>query len=303
MADASAETQLESPIRTGDRFGGAMQKMLAGLNETLSTAKDTSHQVATASEQTSSASAAISQGAIQQVSSLSSIASAVTEIDSQAKSNAENATLANQTAEKVRDLSTRGKEQMDGTMKAMESIHSESREISRVVKVIDGIAFQTNLLELNAAVEAARSGTHGKGFAVVAAEVRNLATRSAQAAKETSDLIERTGKRTEAGLAVAAETSRSFESMEGDIANVALLLSQIAAASNEQATGVGEVAQGIGQIEQATHASSSNAEETAAAARQLAELAEELQKSIDRFQLNAAGTPGRGAPRRLTGRT
>jgi methyl-accepting chemotaxis protein len=167
----------------------------------------------------------------------------------------------------------------------MEQITNNSEEVQKVVKVIDEIAFQTNLLALNAAVEAARAGQHGKGFAVVAEEVRNLAARSATAAKETSELIDGSNRQIQEGADVANQTSEGLNQIAEYVLKTTDLVTEIAKASNEQAQGASQISEGLNQIDQVTQQSTANAEETASVCQEMSQQAVRLQKLVKRFQL------------------
>jgi methyl-accepting chemotaxis protein len=272
-----------------DRLGQAMETMIRSLRDVISRASDGAIQVASASQQVSNASQSLSQGATEQAASVEEISSTMTEIGAQTKTNAENAAQANQLSSSAKGSSDRGKEQMESTVQAMSEINQASQEIARIIKVIDDIAFQTNLLALNAAVEAARAGKHGKGFAVVAEEVRNLASRSAKAAKETADLIEASKKKVAVGLELATGTAESFKDIVAGIVKVADLVAEISAASNEQAGAVGQVTQGVTQIDRVTQQNTASAEEVASSAEELASQAEELHRLMAHFKLPGAG--------------
>jgi methyl-accepting chemotaxis protein len=275
-------------INSKDEIGNlakSFEKMVSNMNDVLSNVSSSSEQVASGSGQVSDSSMALSQGATEQASSIEELTASLEEISSQTKLNAQNANQANELATSAKENAVQGDSQMKDMLKAMEDINESSTSISKIIKVIDDIAFQTNILALNAAVEAARAGQHGKGFAVVAEEVRNLAARSANAAKETTDMIEGSIKKTEDGTKIAKETAGALNKIVTGIDKVASLINDIAIASNEQATGITQISQGINQVSQVVQNNSATSEESAAASEELTTQAVILKDMVDRFKL------------------
>jgi len=268
-----------------DVLGQALQTMVISLNEVLGEVNSSSMQVAAGTSQVSDSSQALSQGATEQAASLEEISSSLTELAAQTKTNAENASQANQLAVGAREKAESGNDQMQEMIGAMSEISSSSKEIAKIIKAIDEIAFQTNLLALNAAVEAARAGKHGKGFAVVAQEVRNLAGRSAKAAQETTELIEGAVKTVESGMEIVNRTASALSEIVDGSVKVADLVGEIASASNEQANGIYQINQGLSQVDQVTQQNTATAEETASASEELSGQAMQLKHLVSRFIL------------------
>ncbi|MGD0620901.1 MAG: methyl-accepting chemotaxis protein [Thermacetogeniaceae bacterium] len=262
---------------------------LASLNDIMNQVSVAADQVATGARQVSDSSQYLSQAATESASSLEEITASMHELTSQTNMNAENATQANQLAAQARVSAEKGEEQMSNMVKAMNDINESAASISKIIKAIDEIAFQTNLLALNAAVEAARAGKHGKGFTVVAEEVRNLAQRSAAAAKETAEMIEGSIKKTGVGTRIAEDTSRALEEIVSGATKVTDLIGEIASASKEQAQGIGQINQGLSQVDQVTQQVTASAEESASASEELSSQSLQLKQMLDKFNLRKQG--------------
>ncbi|KPJ97493.1 MAG: hypothetical protein AMJ60_11005 [Desulfobacterales bacterium SG8_35] len=280
--DLTVEVELASEK---DLLGNALKGMAKNLNEVLGQVKRTTEQVASGAVQVSNASQSQSQGATEQASSLEEISSSISEMAAQTKANAENANEANHLSGQAKNAAEKGNMQMQNMVNAMADINDAGQNISKIIKVIDEIAFQTNLLALNAAVEAARAGQHGRGFAVVAEEVRNLAARSAEAAKETAELIEGSVVKAKNGTEIANQTAESLKEIVAGIGKASDLVEEIAVASNEQAQGISQVNGGLGQVEQITQQNTANAEESASASEELSAQAEQLRVLLSNFKL------------------
>lgn len=273
------------PIGPEDTMGVALETLAENMNAAFRNIAMAADQVSTGSEQVSDTSIALSQGATEQASSVQQLSASMEEISAQTEQNADNANRANDLAGTAKTNAELGDRQMQEMVQAMQEISDASASIFKVIKVIDDIAFQTNILALNAAVEAARAGEAGKGFAVVAEEVRNLAARSADAARETTQMIEGSIQKTENGTQIAAETAHALKLIVEGIEQTADLVQNIAAASAQQATGIAQVNQGIMQVSHVVQTNAATSEESAAASEEMSGQAQLLKEMIARFKL------------------
>jgi len=269
-----------------DGLGRSMQRMQESLNEILTQVNVAVEQMASGSDQVSTAAQSLSQGATEQASSLEEISASANEIHSQSKQNAENAMTANQLAKQASQSAQQGNQQMKDLMGLLEKMTKSSEETKTIVKTIDDIAFQVNLLALNANVEAARAGKYGKGFAVVAEEVRNLAVRSATAVNETTRMVEESIRNIQDVNTTALKTGDQLNGILGNANKVADFLEEIAASSQEQAKAMGQINGGLDQIDQVTQSNTAAAEESASASEELSGQAQQLKVMISRFQLS-----------------
>lgn len=270
----------------------AVNRTLDSLNEILGQVGASVEQVKVGSGQVSIAAQDLSSGASESAASLEEITSTMTEIGSQTNKNAENAREAKHLSDESLTSAQTGNGQMKRMLQAMNDINESSVKISKIIKVIDEIAFQTNLLALNAAVEAARAGKHGKGFAVVAEEVRNLAARSAQAAKETTEMIGDSTHKVDTGTSIANETAKALEEIMSSTSKTSDLVNAIATASQEQANSVSQIVIALNQIDQVTQRNTAAAEESASVSEELSGQAVELSSMVRRFRLKGQEVAG-----------
>jgi methyl-accepting chemotaxis protein len=263
----------------------SLKEIIKSLNYTLSEVNAAAEQVASGAGQISQASLTLSQGAEEQAGSIEEVTSSLTEVSSQVKQNAVNANEANKLSLIAKNNAVKGNEHMKEMQQAMYDINTSSSNISKIIKVIDDIAFQTNILALNAAVEAARAGQYGKGFAVVAEEVRNLAQKSAGAAKDTTTMIEGSIEKVEAGTKIANNTAAALNEIVESITKTAELVDSIATASTEQAAAISQINQAVDQVSGVIQTNSATAEESASSSEELSSQADLLKQMVGRFKL------------------
>jgi len=294
VANALAKGDLTQTI-TKD-YHGTFGEVTAGVNGTVTNLKElvgdikvATDTINTASKEIAAGNSDLSQRTEEQASSLEETASSMEELTSTVKQNAENAKQANQLAIGASDVAGKGGAVVHEVVTTMDSINESSRKIVDIISVIDGIAFQTNILALNAAVEAARAGEQGRGFAVVASEVRNLAQRSAAAAKEIKTLIDDSVDKVEGGSKLVAQAGQTMEEIVTSIKRVTDIMSEITAASVEQSQGIEQVNQAITQMDEVTQQNAALVEQAAAAAESLEEQAQNLAVSVATFKVDESG--------------
>ena len=279
----------------------SLNRAVADLEGALLEVSSAASQVASASDQITAGAQSLAQGASEQASSIEEIAANLHEVTAMAQQSSQHARHAQQLSEAAQHSSEAGSESMHSLSQAVERIKDSSKRTAKMIRTIDEIAFQTNLLALNAAVEAARAGDAGKGFAVVADEVRALAIRAAEAAQQTSGLLEESQQHAEAGAALTTEVSRSFGEIASRSAEVTSVMREIAAATEQQREGVLQVNGAIEQMNDITQSVAANAEEAAASAEELTGQAGSMRTMVGRFTLAASSTASPGRSRAGTG--
>ena len=285
--DLSGSIHVERQDETGQLLN-ALERMQSSLVQTVRTVRQNAEGVASASSQIASGNADLSSRTEEQASALEETAASMEQLGSTVRQNADNARAANQMAVNASQVAAQGGAVVAEVVETMKGINHSSHQIADIISVIDSIAFQTNILALNAAVEAARAGEQGRGFAVVAGEVRTLAQRSAEAAKEIKALITTSVERVEQGTQLVDKAGTTMADIVSAIRRVTDLMAEISAASQEQSQGVAQVSEAVTQMDQATQQNAALVEESAAAAGSLRKQAQDLVQAVAVFQLPAS---------------
>lgn len=280
--DLTAEVPVCSPQ---DEIGSSLAQLVENFHSLVTTITEIVEQVNSGAKLVSDSSQILAQGASEQASTVEELTASLGQISQHTRLNAENAKQANALAQTAKANASQGNDQMKDMLNAMDEISLSSADIGKVIKVIEDIAFQTNILALNAAVEAARAGEKGKGFAVVAEEVRSLAGKSAEAAKETTAMIESSIKKVEAGTEIANRTAKALDEIVSQVDRAADFINSIAAASDEQAHSLEQINVGIGQVSQVTQANAATAQDSAAASEELSCQAVQLKENVGIFTI------------------
>ena len=283
-------------LSDADTMGKSMKQMIDTLNSMFAEIKASTNQVSTGSKQVADGAQMLAQGSTEQAASIQQLSSSIAEIAERTRKNAMTADKTAKLSTSIKDTAEKGSHQMDEMIMAVGEINDASRSISKIIKTIDDIAFQTNILALNAAVEAARAGQHGKGFAVVAEEVRNLASKSAEAAKDTGSMIQNSMEKAELGSRIAGETAESLKEIVSGINESSQLVAEIARSSEEQSMGISQINTGIDQVAQVVQQNSATAQESAAASQEMSGQSDMLQQLIGQFRLKEDGGMYPGLP-------
>jgi methyl-accepting chemotaxis protein len=285
-----SERDLDQEV-TRDYYGDfveikdALNGIIDALNDTMKEMNTVSGEVFSASNQVSDSAQVLAQGSTEQASTIEELLSTVNTVSDQIKLTAENAENADKKASGAKQGIEQSNEEMRNLIDAMDEISKSSEQVATIIKIIEDIAFQTNILALNAAVEAARAGASGKSFAVVADEVKSLANKSAEAAKNTSELIKNTLAAVENGKEITSRTADMLQNIVGEVETVAQLINDISDESNEQANAVEQIVSGLDQVSVVVQSNTASAEESAAVSRELASQSKRMQELVSSFKL------------------
>jgi methyl-accepting chemotaxis protein len=263
---------------------------LAKLSDFIIQIRDAADFIDSSSQEMASGNNNLSSRAEQQAASLEETAASMEQLASTVRNNADNTQQANQVVNSASRLAQKGGDVVQSAITAMQEINDSSNKIAEIISVIDEIAFQTNLLALNASVEAARAGEQGRGFSVVATEVRNLAQRSANAAKQSNDLIQNSMQKVRGGTAFVNETGAALTEIVNSVAQVGEIVSQIASASAEQTAGIDQVNQAVSQMDDITQQNAALAEQAAAGSIAMSEQSASMSKLLNFFKVSSKGT-------------
>jgi methyl-accepting chemotaxis protein len=293
IAQKVAQGDLSPMERSREAPAGSVLASLASMQESLAKivqeVRQSADSIATGSTQIATGNADLSQRTEEQASALEQTAATMDELAATVRRNADSASQANKLAQGASSIAMQGGSVVNDVVGTMKEINTSSKKISEIIGVIDGIAFQTNILALNAAVEAARAGEQGRGFAVVAGEVRSLAQRSAQAARETKNLISSSVAQVDQGSALVERAGRTMEEVVTAIRQVSDIVAEISSASLEQSEGVAQVGEAVSQMDQVTQQNAALVEESAAAAESLRSQSQHLVKAVEVFTLGSYG--------------
>jgi methyl-accepting chemotaxis protein len=267
-----------------DEVGKSLKAMIKALNNIFRQIHITVEEVNNGAEQLSQSSQHLSEGASDQAASLEEVSAALSQISEQVQSNNENVAQANKYSNQVKENAEKGSNQMDNMVKAINQINNSAGEIKKIVKVIDDIAFQTNLLSLNASIEAARVGKFGKGFAVVAESVRNLAAESKESVKETTEQVDKAIKNIEIGTELVNKTAEQFESIKKASIDVSEFVSDVSNSYQEQTRGIEQISTALNQVENVVQSNTANAEENASTSEELSLQAQTLKDMLAQFK-------------------
>jgi methyl-accepting chemotaxis protein len=283
--DLTVEADL---VSDRDTIGNAVNKMVGSLGHMFTEIRNVSGQVSTGIGQVATGAQTLAQATTEQASTVDRLSHSVGQVAEKTTANAKMAEEASHLSDRIKENAEEGSRQMSRMIDAVQEINSSNDAISAVIKIIDDIAFQTNILSLNAAVEAARAGTAGQGFAVVADEVRNLAAKSAEAAKNTGEMIEASIEKAKLGDRIARETSEALEKIVSGVNESSRIVSEIAASSSEQNETIIQINDGISQVTQVVQQNSATAEESAAASEEISSQASILKSLVSQAKLREA---------------